>query len=65
MRTILAAAALGAAVLSPFASPASASCIALTEDPYQICVSPPCPAGTVNSLDEKLGDHLNEWACLA
>lgn len=64
MRKILAAAALGAAVLGPLAPAASASCIALTTDPYQVCVGWPCPAGTINSLDDKLGDHLNDWACI-
>ena len=61
MRKILAAAVIGTAVLVPLASSASAGCIAVSDD---LCVGWPCPAGTVNSLDEKLGDHLDEWACI-
>lgn len=61
MRKVLAAAVIGAAVLVPFASSASASCIAVTED---LCVSPPCPAGYLNALDDKLGDHLDPFACM-
>ena len=67
MRKVLAAVALGTAVLVPVA-PASASaiCLIVTEDGQTVCVSPPCPAGTVNDLDRKLlGDALNDWACVA
>lgn len=64
MRNVLAAVALGAAVLVPVSSAsASAICVVTTEDGHQVCVGTPCPADALNKVDEKLGDHLSPFGC--
>lgn len=67
MRKLLAVALAGAAVLVPVSSASAyVICVLATPEGHQVCVNPPCPAGTVNDLDRKLlGDVLNDWACLA
>ena len=63
MRTKIAAALIGAGIaVSLLPGTAQASCWYISED--LPCVQPPCFADELNKVDEKTGDHLDEFACM-